>query len=195
MHDRRCTNNQSFRCTFTKAINRRIEKVSIIEKNKLMAEQRKARSAALGARTRERNRDLRGPSTHRSAREVEAEREERGCKTLTQAYAGVPSRSDFLKRADLFEYIGTTDRIKRAFIVPDDSVDAQGATQLYWYRRNTSVSLPRQGESFAVTTIEGDKYTVTSRTNIAAETRVHLKGTAHTRTCTGEAMFIVARVV
>jgi hypothetical protein len=151
-----------------------------------MSEQKRKRTAALAARTRQRNIDLRGPPIRRGACEVENERIDRGRRTLSDAFCGVPSRANFLKQADLFEFVGVTRRVDRAFIVPDGlDTTLENPVCVYWYRRCSIVSLPSKGSVFRVTAANGSKYDVTAIENVAPEWRVKLKGTTHGRTCTG----------
>lgn len=154
-----------------------------------MAEEKLGRAALLAARKRERRIDIKGPPTRRGPREVEDERIERGRRTLGEAYGGVPSRADFLKRADLFEFSEGSARVERAFIVPNgvDTIE-NGFSHIFWYRRNTTVSLPTQGSSVRVSSRNGDIFTILIEETIAERCRVKLKSKNHERTCTGSVL-------
>lgn len=161
-----------------------------------MASEKNTRRALLAVRTRERRVDLRGPPTRRGPREVEDERAERGRRTLGEAFGGVPSRADFLSKADLFDFFENTNRVERAFILPgglDALVDGRATVQ--WYRRNTSVDMPSMGTTLRVVSKDGDAFDLTAEETVAGEFRVKLKNVAHQRTCTGTMVCVIERVV
>lgn len=162
-----------------------------------MASERNTRRALLAVRTRERRVDLRGPPARRGPREVESERAERGRRTLGEAFGGVPSRADFLSKADLFDFFENTNRVERAFIVPGglDALANGGRTTVQWYRRNTSVDMPAKGETVRVVSKDGDAFDLTPEHTVAGECRVTLKSVAHRRTCTGTMVCVLESVV
>lgn len=154
-----------------------------------MADEKRARSASLAARTRERTFDLRGPSTRRSARAVERSRVERGRTSLLQAHGGAPSRADFLKQADLFQFLDATKRVNFAFIVPQ-GLDDPGlhSCQIFWYRRNAQIQFPACGEKLRVRSSTGETYVIRFEEDIGQPSTVVLGGSRFQRTCTGTAL-------
>ncbi len=150
-----------------------------------MAEERNARRANKAARTRARNAEMRWPSVRRSNREVEDERANRGRRTLREAFLGVPSRGEFLARADAFEMTEKKTGVLRAFISPSGVLEGEGLT-LYWYRRDGTVDAPTRGVAVRVVTTDGRELEVVpTESATEAGSTGRLEGKRRIRTCTG----------
>ena len=160
-----------------------------------MASERGTRRALLAVRTRERRVDIKGPPTRRGPKEVENERSERGRRTLGEAFGGVPSRAEFLIKADLFDFFSSTDRVERAFILPDGLVGlVPGHLTIQWYRRNMSIDMPPKGTTIRVKSKDGQVFDLRAEETVACENRVKLKRVVHQRTCSGTMSCYIQRV-
>ena len=149
-----------------------------------MADEKRQRAAARGVRTRERRLELRGPSIRRGPKETDDARREKGKRTLSEAFGEIPSKADFLSKADFFDHFQETGRVERAFIVPDGfETLTDGPMDLYWYRRTTETPIEK-GEVVRVVTRQGEEYRISINENAAAM-KVRLKGKSYTRKCTG----------
>jgi hypothetical protein len=150
----------------------------------------------LGARMRERRTDLYGPSARRSAREVENERLERGHRTLNDVYCGVPSRADFLARADLKCFTEKSSAVPRAFIVPGGLASLeqqyQQVVQAFWYRSTGATGLLVKGDVILAMSGEGQAYRVRMLENMTGARYSH-KGSTRERMCTGVVLCAIER--
>jgi hypothetical protein len=161
-----------------------------------MAEEKRHRAGLRGARTRERNVDLYGASVRRTAREVENERVERGQRTLAEQYSNVPSRGDFLHRAELFERAPGSAKVTRAFIVPQTLrayLDANETTvQVYWYISSGVVALLGKDDEISVVGRDNTEYRIRFLENMTGA-RATTDGAKRARTCTGVVLCVINR--
>jgi hypothetical protein len=156
-----------------------------------MADSKRSRAAKLGARTRARNVSLRGPTQRSSARNTENARIDNGEATLADAYGGVPSHANFLKKADLFERpVKGSKATNTAYIVPGGL--RLGKCQLFWYRRNLGIDLPSENETIEVSTKGGDKFTLEALETTTTEWLATLGNQTFARNCTGVGYFLVS---
>ena len=104
------------------------------------------------------------------------------------------SQYNFLKEADLFGFYKNTDRIDRAFIVPNGGIDSLGPTPitLFWYRRSNDIPILK-GDVVHAKNRQGDEYTVTIQQNVPYEMKVRLKTKTYIRTCTGVVSGVVEK--
>jgi len=161
-----------------------------------MADTRRSRAALRGARTRERNVSLHGPSIKKSSRAAERERGLKGGKTLSDAYMGVPNRTDFLAKADLVERSigGKRTKTDRAIIVPKGlQTLSEKVETLYVYRRDKSVRWPRRGELLNFWSATGGKYEIESLEEISGPWQEKVGGRSYARHCTAVAQFRVRK--
>jgi hypothetical protein len=158
-----------------------------------MSDNRCQRIALLAARTRKRRENLHGPVERRTARELEDYRQERGRPSLFDAFGGIPSRTDFLKKADYFEITKGSRRVDHAFIVaPLDETTENKTIALYWYRRDTLVPIPTVGLAVRTVSKEGKVYLITPTFVSGGDFSVKLlRGGTFKRTCTGFCTAIV----
>jgi len=170
-----------------------------------MADTKRSRAAKLGARTRARNVSLHGPTPRSTARGTEDHRITVGGSTLAGAYAGVPSRANFLKQAHLFERtvkvqgVVTNENLKstktdRAYIVPDglNTLRRGEEVQLFWYRRNTYVDRPTEFERARVTTKDGQEYLLEALEDAPQTWQTNLGSKTFARSCTGIVNYYVS---
>lgn len=163
-----------------------------------MADVRDSRRAARAARTRARTIEMRGPVVRLTHVEKESTRASRGRKTLAEAFRGVPSRAEFLSRADAFEMAPGKTRVLRAFATPSGeplSRRADGTkTVLFWYRGNASIDPPRRGVPVVVETRDGRTLEVVPVEDATpGGSTAKLEGKKHERTCTGTTVATISR--
>jgi hypothetical protein len=156
-----------------------------------MSAERNSRAGFLAAKSRARRVEIKGPPERRSARTTEEERIERGRRTLSSAYGGVPNRADFIREADLFETSEGSKRIDRAFIISDKANRLQGRVVLFWYRRDTKVEVPCMFRKIMARDKDGVRYELEPLEDAAQEWKVRLKSVSYARKCTGIATFFV----
>jgi hypothetical protein len=162
-----------------------------------MADTKRSRAAKLGARTRARNVSLHGPSQRSSARSTEDRRILAGGHTLADAYGGVPSRTNFLKQAHLFERAtegSSSTKTDRAYIVPDglQTLRRGAEVDLFWYRRNSSVECPSEFESTKVTAKDGEQYILRAMEDAPQGWQTKMGSQTFARSCTGIVRYYVS---
>ena len=157
-----------------------------------MADVRASRRALIASRTGKRNEKIRGVSDRTPTAEKERRRTEDGRATLSDAFGGVPSKSQFLKKAHLFERDFGGTAVNRAYIVPEGISALQRGSEmyLYWYRRNMNVSHLARLSSAIGTTTEGEEFHITSLEVTHAHV-ADLEGRKIKRSCTGGSKFFV----